>query len=437
MRDLITVVGMNHKTAPVEVREKLSFQETQLPESFQQLSRIKGVKESAILSTCNRVEIYTVFKPGTSNAQDICDFLSAFHQVPPETFRDCIYELSDAHAIRHIFRVASSLDSMVLGEPQILGQFKNAYGLATENKATGMILNRLFHKAFSVAKRVRTETRIANSAVSISFAAVELAKKIFDHLSDCQVLLIGAGEMCELAAKHFINAGIYEIYITNRTFNRAMALAEDFGGEAVPFKDYIFLLEKVDIILTSTGATEPIITADIVSRAMKKRKNRPMFFIDIAVPRDVEEKVHNLSNVFLYDIDDLKEVVTASQQEREKEAKKAEKIISEEALQFTHWMDNLEVVPTILKLREHADTIRKEELKKTISKLKNLSEKDKEAIDRLTQAIVNKLLHGPSVMLKQTEKNGAGRSAVEIVQKMFKLNNPDKANILSGKERKS
>jgi len=421
MRDLITVVGLNHKTAPVEVREKLSFQETQLADSFRLLKQLKGVKESAILSTCNRVEVYTVFKSDTSNTEDILNFLSEFHQVPVETFRDCIYALSDVHAIRHIFRVASSLDSMVVGEPQILGQFKDAYGLATQNKATGLILNRLFHKAFSVAKRVRTETRIANSAVSISFAAVELAKKIFDDLSVCRVLLIGAGEMCELAAKHFINAGIYEIYITNRTFNRAIALAEDFGGQAVPFTDYDSLFEKVDIILTSTGATEPIVTADVVAAAMKKRKNRPMFFIDIAVPRDVEEKVNDLANVYLYDIDDLKEVVTANQQEREKEARKAEAIIDEEVNQFLHWLDNLEVVPTIKQLRDHAEAIRQAELQKTLGKLKNLSDKDKQAIERLTQAIVNKLLHGPSVMLKQTEQNGAGSPVVETIRKMFNL----------------
>ena len=421
MRDLITVVGLNHKTAPVEVREKLSFQESQLSDSFSLLKQLQGVKESAILSTCNRVEVYTVFKSDTSNTEDILTFLSEFHQVPVETFKDCIYALSDAHAIRHIFRVASSLDSMVVGEPQILGQFKDAYGLATQNKATGLILNRLFHKAFSVAKRVRTETRIANSAVSISFAAVELAKKIFDDLSACRVLLIGAGEMCELAAKHFINAGIYEIYITNRTFNRAIALAEDFGGQAVPFTDYDALFEKVDIILTSTGATEPIVTADVVAAAMKKRKNRPMFFIDIAVPRDVEEKVNDLANVYLYDIDDLKEVVTANQQEREKEARKAEAIIDEEVAQFLHWLDNLEVVPTIKQLRDHAEAIRQAELQKTLGKLKNLSEKDKQAIERLTQAIVNKLLHGPSVMLKQTEQNGAGSAVVETIRKMFNL----------------
>ena len=421
MRDLVTVVGLNHKTAPVEVREKLSFQEAQLADSFRLLKQLKGVKESAILSTCNRVEVYTVFKSGTSNTEDILRFLSGFHHVPLETFRDCVYALSDTHAIRHIFRVASSLDSMVVGEPQILGQFKDAYGLATQNKATGLILNRLFHKAFSVAKRVRTETRIANSAVSISFAAVELAKKIFDDLSACRVLLIGAGEMCELAAKHFINAGIHEIYINNRNFNRAIALAEDFGGEAVPFTDYDALFEKVDIILTSTGATEPIVTSEVVAAAMKKRKNRPMFFIDIAVPRDVEEAVNDLSNVYLYDIDDLKEVVTANQQEREKEARKAEKIIEEEVAHFLRWMDNLEVVPTIRQLREHADAIRKAELQKTLGKLKELSDKDKQAIDRLTQAIVNKLLHGPSVMLKQTEQNGAGSAVVETIRKMFDL----------------
>ncbi len=425
MRDLITVVGMNHKTAPVELRERLSFQEQQLPQSFERLRGIKGIKESAILSTCNRVEVYSVFKPQTSNMEDIYIFLSDFHQVPVHVFKPCVYEFSDGGAIRHIFRVASSLDSMVIGEPQILGQFKDAYGLATQNKATGVILNRLFHKAFSVAKRVRTETRIANSAVSISFAAVELAKKIFDDLSACRVMLIGAGEMCELAAKHFINAGIYEIYITNRTYNRAIALAEDFGGEAIPFDTYNALFEKVDIVLTSTGATEPIVTAEVVSQAMKRRKNRPMFFIDIAVPRDVEEKVHTLSNVYLYDIDDLKEVVTINQKEREREARRAEKIIEEEVAQFLRWMDNLEVVPTIRQLRERADDIRKAELQKTLSKLKDLSEDDREAINRLTQAIVNKLLHGPSILLKQTEKNGSGSPVVEIVRKMFRLDAPN------------
>lgn len=428
MRDLITVIGMNHKTAPVYVREKLSFQDSQLPESFEKLKAIKGIKECAIISTCNRVEIYNVFEPGTSRTDDIYYFLSEFHQVPLETFKHNIYTLSDSKAVRHIFRVASSLDSMVLGEPQILGQFKDAYGLATQNKATGIILNRLFHKAFSVAKRVRTETKIANSAVSISFAAVELAKKIFGDLSACRVLLIGAGEMCELAAKYFINAGIYEIYITNRTFNRAITLAEDFGGEAVHFENHDSLFEKVDIILTSTGATEPIVTADAVTKAMKRRKNRPMFFIDIAVPRDVEEQVHNLSNVYLYDIDDLREVVTANQQERENEAKKAEKIIDEEVEQFIQWMDNLEVIPTIRQLRERAENIRKAELQKTISKLKNMTDEDKEAIDRLTQAIINKLLHGPSIMLKQTEQNSSSSPIIDIVRKMFKLDEPDKSN---------
>jgi len=425
MRDLITVVGMNHKTAPVELREKLSFQPDQLPYSFERIREIRGVKECAILSTCNRVEVYNVLRPQTSDLDTICAFLADFHQVPLQIFEPCLYRFSDDKAIRHIFRVASSLDSMVVGEPQILGQFKDAYGLAAQYKATGMILNRLFHKAFSVAKRVRTETRIANSAVSISFAAVELAKKIFDDLSACRVLIIGAGEMCELAAKHFINAGIRDIYITNRTFSRAIALAEDFGGEAIPFETFGSLFEKVDIILSSTGAPDPIVTADVVSKAMKRRKNRPMFFIDIAVPRDVEEKVHTLSNVYLYDIDDLKEVVTANQQEREKEAKKAETIIEEEVSHFIQWMDHLEVIPTIRQMRERADELRKVELQKTLSKMKDLSEKEKQAIDRLTQSIVNKLLHGPSVLLKQTGENGTNDYAVAIVRRMFHLDDTD------------
>ncbi len=433
MRDLITVVGMNHKTAPVELREKLSFQPDQIPLSFEKIREIEGIKECAILSTCNRVEVYNVLTSQTSDLDTICAFLADFHQVPLKIFEPCLYRFSDDKAIRHIFRVASSLDSMVVGEPQILGQFKDAYGLATQHKATGTILNRLFHKAFSVAKRVRTETRIANSAVSISFAAVELAKKIFDDLSTCRVLIIGAGEMCELAAKHFINAGIRDIYITNRTFPRAIALAEDFGGEAVPFETFGSLFEKVDIILSSTGAPDPIVTTDVVSKAMKRRKNRPMFFIDIAVPRDVEEKVHTLSNVYLYDIDDLKEVVTANQQEREKEARKAEAIIEEEVSHFLQWMNNLEVIPTIRQMRERADALRKAELQKTLSKMKELPDKDKQAIDRLTQSIVNKLLHGPSVLLKQTGENGTNDNTVAIVRRMFHLDDSDFPNSSSKK----
>jgi len=428
MKDTITVVGLNHKTAPVKVREIISFQEGQFANSFEALRHIRGVTENAILSTCNRVEVYAVFQAGTYDPDIICNFLSDFHHIPPESFRSCIYELTGEKAIRHIFRVASSLDSMVLGEPQILGQFKNAYSLAARHKATGVILHRLFHKAFSVAKRVRTETGIANSAVSISFAAVELAKKIFDDLTRCRVLLIGAGEMCELAAKHFIHAGIPDIYITNRTMKRAIALAEVFGGKAVSFDTFSSLFEKVDIILTSTGAPEPIVTAEKVATTMKKRKNRPMFFIDIAVPRDVEEAVNNLPNIYLYDIDNLKEVVTANQKEREKEAEKADGIIDAEVEQFIRWMENLSVLPTIRSLRNKAENIRKTELEKTLSKIKHLSDKDKTAIDYLSRAIVNKLIHGPSMLLKQTEQSEIGNPVVDIIRKMFGLESDGKNN---------
>jgi len=425
MKDTLTVVGLNHKTAPVKIRETISFQETQLSDSFEALHNIPGLKESAILSTCNRVEVYTLFQAETYKPDTICNFLAAFHHIPPESFRPSIYELTGEQAVRHIFRVASSLDSMVLGEPQILGQFKNAYGLAAKHKATGVILHRLFHKAFSVAKRVRTETGIANSAVSISFAAVELAKKIFNDLSRCRVLLIGAGEMCELAAKHFLHAGIQDIYVTNRTMARAIALAEAFGGKAVSFDRYSALFEKVDIILTSTGAPEPIVTTETVAATMKKRKNRPMFFIDIAVPRDVEEQVNDLSNIYLYDIDNLKEVVTANQQERELEAEKADRIIDMEVAQFIHWMENLDVFPTIRSLRDKAEDIRKKELEKTLSRMKHLSDKDKAAIDYLSRAIVNKLIHGPSMLLKQTEQNESGHPTVDVVRKMFGLNSDE------------
>ncbi len=322
-------------------------------------------------------------------------FLAEYHGLDPETIESHLYDYQGEEAIRHVFRVASSLDSMVIGEPQILGQIKTAYGYATEFKTAGLILNRFLHKAFSVAKRVRTETEIASNAVSVSFAAVELARKIFGTLDDKTVLLIGAGEMCELAARHFINNGVSNVMVTNRTFARAEKLAEEFKGKPILFDNFPDHLLQVDIILSSTGAPNFILGQKKMEEVIRLRRNKPMFLIDIAVPRDIEPKVNDIDNVYLYDVDDLQGVVQANLKERQKEAKKAEGIVDEEIGQFHRWLGTLDVVPTIVSLRGRMEEIRRGELEKTFSNLKDLDKRERKAIEALTSAIINKVLHQP------------------------------------------
>jgi glutamyl-tRNA reductase len=332
-----------------------------------------------------------------------------------------LYAYKGPEAIRHLFRVSSSLDSMVIGEPQILGQIKTAYGYATDHKTSGIILNRFLHKAFSVAKRVRTETQIASNAVSVSFAAVELARKIFDTLEDKTVLLIGAGEMCELAARHFVNNGISKVLVTNRTYERAVKLAEEFQGKPILFDNFTEHLHRVDIVLTSTGAPDYILHHREVEGVIKQRKYKPMFFIDIAVPRDIDPKVNDVDNVYLYDVDDLQEVVQANLKERHKEAKKAEAIIDQEIHQFHQWLSCLDVVPTIVALRERFEEIRQAEVEKTLSNLKDLGKKERKAIEAMATAIVNKALHAPITVLKKTQNGVEGDNYVEAVRTLFDL----------------
>jgi glutamyl-tRNA reductase len=310
---------------------------------------------------------------------------------------------------------------MVVGEPQILGQIKTAYGYAAEYKSSGIILNRFLHKAFSVAKRVRTETKIASSAVSVAFAAVELARKIFDELSDKTVMLIGAGEMCELAAKHFLNNGVRALMVTNRTFERAEKLAEEFDGKAIRFDDLFEYLHKADIVLSSTGAPHTIIGAKDLDDVMRRRKHKPMFFIDIAIPRDIDPKVNDVENVYLYTVDDLQEVVQANLAQRAEEAKKAEDIVSQEIGQFFKWLSSLEVTPTIVALRAKFDEIRRTELEKTLSTWKELPPDAQKRLDALTNAIMNKLLHPPTSLLKQGGQGGRTDLYIDAVRALFDL----------------
>jgi len=420
----IVIVGLSHKTAPVEIREKLAFAPTAMERPLRQMLELPSIAEGLIVSTCNRVELCAVTKEPDAAIAALRRFLAEYHEVSPQEINDNLFDYQGEEAIRHLFRVASSLDSMVLGEPQILGQIKTAYGYAAEFKTAGLILNRFLHKAFSVAKRVRTETAIASNAVSVSFAAVELARKIFDRLDNKGVMIIGAGEMCELAARHFVNNGISKVLVTNRTFERAEKLAAEFEGKAVPFDSFVDRLAEVDIVMTSTGAPNFILGKRQMEEVLKRRKNRPMFLIDIAVPRDIDPKVNDISNTYLYDVDDLQGVVQANLKERQKEAGKAEAIVEQEIGQFYQWLGNLEVKPTIIALRRKLEEIRQQELEKTFGNLKDLTGKQRKSIEAMAGAIINKILHQPTAILKNSQNNDGGEDYVDAIRTLFALPAP-------------
>ncbi|MFH0809303.1 MAG: glutamyl-tRNA reductase [Pseudomonadota bacterium] len=396
----IVVLGLNHKTAPVEIREKLSFPATEVEAVLPRLIELPSVCEAMFVSTCNRVEIYFVCEDVEASAADVRTFLAECHEIPVDLITSCLYVHHSHEAVQHVFRVASSLDSMVVGEPQILGQIKDAYRMAYERHTVGVVINRLLHKAFSVAKRVRTETGVASSAVSISFAAVELSRKIFGSLGGKVAMLVGAGEMAELAAQHLLSNGVERIVVANRTFERGLKLAEQFGGEAVRFEEMYEQLAEVDIVISSTGAPHIVITAAQVKAVMRRRRMRPIFFIDIAVPRDIDPDINEVSNAYVYDIDDLQNVVQTNISERRREALKAERIVEEEVIKFKGWLGLLEVAPTISSLNDKADAIRLREMKKTLAHLKDLPQEHAQAMDVLTRSIVHKLLHDPIICLK-------------------------------------
>lgn len=415
----ILVVGLNHKTAPIEVREKVAFNGPKLEEAVNILKTSNTVRENIILSTCNRVEIYAGVNEINAGVEGIKDFISDFHNVPKALLDKSLYIHKGQEAIRHMYRVASSLDSMVVGEPQILGQLKDAYDAALKNKTTGMYLNKLMRKSVSVAKRIRTETKIAESAVSISFAAVELAKKIFDDLTTKSFMLIGAGEMAELAARHLINSGIKDGYVTNRTKARAEELACEFQGKVVLFDNFTQELRYTDIVICSTGAPHYILMKDEVHKIMKERKQKPMFIIDISVPRNIDPAINDLDNVYLYDVDNLQGIIDTNIQERAKEAEKAEQIVDEEIGSFLKWTAALTATPTIVALRNKAEEIRKNEVEKTLLKMGPLEEKTIRSIEQLTSSIVNKLIHPPTAALKAEEDDK--EQMLGIIQKLYNL----------------
>jgi glutamyl-tRNA reductase len=415
------VAGLSHRNAPVELRERLAIEEDKLREVLSDLQATSVVPEVVVLSTCNRVEVYGVAEaPGEARAL-VFRHLCRQRGIDLGLVEEALYTHLDGDAVRHAFRVAASLDSMMIGEPQILGQVKDAFALAQACETVGPQLHTLFSQAFSVAKRVRTETEIARHAVSVSFAAVELAKKIFAGLSGRAVLLVGAGKMSELAAKHLVEQGAFPIYVANRTWARAQDLARSLSGTPVQWEELQTALGSVDIVVTSTGATQPVISQSMVARIMHGRRGRPLFFIDIAVPRDVEPGVDRLDDVYRYDIDDLKQVVDANLRERAREAQRAEALVEREVGKFLVRQGDVEVIPTIVSLRARLEEIRLVEVKRTLARLPEASPEQRAAIEALSTGIVNKILHAPITKLRESSRAGVSRTVLELVHELFGL----------------
>ena len=420
------LLGVNHKTAPVEVRERFAIPESRLPEAMRALTSRDGIEEGMILSTCNRVELLARSKNGVP--ADIRGFIRDYFQIEPCTIEKHLYEYREKEAVRHLFRVTSSLDSMIVGEPQILGQVKQAYSIARETGTVSSNLDALVTRAFAVAKRVRSETAIGASAVSVASVAVELAQKIFGSLKGRHIYLIGAGKMSELAARHLLAHGAGAIFVANRTYEKAVEMAARFDGEAIPFEKLYETCDKADIVITSTGAPHAIFRRDHGDIFLARRKNRPMFFIDIAVPRDVDPEMNKLDGMFVYDIDDLQQIAASHVADRRVEAERAEEIIAAEVERFSARVQTEAVVPTILSLQEHLEDIRLAEINRVRGRLGPLTSDQEAALDALTHGIINKIIHTPITTLKSAAREGpAATTVVEIIRRIFNLHDKSAA----------
>jgi glutamyl-tRNA reductase len=425
----IVIVGLNHKTAPVEVRERLAFTDEACADSLRALVDGEVVREGLIVSTCNRVEILAASagNQGAEAAGRLSEFLSSVREVPVEMFSGHLYTHADEAAVRHVFRVASSLDSLVVGEPQVLGQVRHAYSLAVEAGTAGRVLHKLVHHALHVAKRVRSETGIAASAVSVSFTAVELGRKIFGTLKGATVLLVGAGEMAELAAQHLAGAGASRILVANRTYEKAQELAVKFGGEAVEMGALERHLSSADIVICSTGAREFVITPEMAERARASRRNRPAFFIDISVPRNVDPEVGKLGNLFVFDVDDLEAVVASNIREREKEAERAELIVESEVMQFQQALRNLDIGPAVGALKEKLRQIAREEFERQRKRLGPLTPEQERAIEAMLMSAVNKISH-PVIHRMRRSYDTGDDGGVQAWRDIFGLEEEDKGS---------
>ena len=415
----ITVTGLNHKSAPVEVRERLHISEEKIPDALRDLQ--KRVPEGLIFSTCNRFEVLSRQEDAEQPRVELVRFISEQRGLDPEVFERYVYYHEGPDAVRHVFRVACSLDSMVVGEPQILGQLKQFFAMAQQEHTIGFTLNAVMERAFTVAKRIRTETQIASSSVSVSSVAVELAIKIFGKLDNKTALIVGAGKMSLHAIRHLKSRGIHLILVTNRTYQKAAEIAEQVQGRAVAFEDLPSRLSEADIVISSTGSTEFILRKEDVHRAMTLRKNRPIFFIDIAMPRDIDPRVNEIANTYVYDIDDLKNMADANRKEREQEAEKAEQIVLAEAESFWHKLKTHEIHPTIREIQSKIEELRKSEIERSMKKLGPLTEEQQKALEQLTSSLTSKILQSSFAELRHLSHEPDGLEKIELIRKLFKL----------------
>ena len=417
----ILTLGFNHETAPIEIRERAAVTADHLEEALQDLIARPGIKEAALLSTCNRTEIYC--RQDTQYADPLKEWIRQYHDWPEDDISKYLYIHPNRDAVRHAYRVASGLDSMVLGESQILGQMKSAFATAHKLGTTGKILNRLFQSSFSVAKNIRTNTGVGTNAVSVAYAAVLLARQIFDSLADQSVMLIGAGETMELVGKHLIEKGVRNILVANRTIERGERLANELNGRAITLDELAGGLSNCDILISSTASTLPLIGKGLVEASLKTRKNKPMFMVDLAVPRDIEEQVKELQNVFLYTVDDLKQIIETNIESRREAASEALEIVDSQSAEFMEWLGSLNSVPTIRALRDHIDQLTEFELEKAF-RLIARGDNPEAVIEQFAYALGNKIMHRPSKSLSDSEES----SLAAAVQEIFNLNLPNTDN---------
>ncbi|MBA2871641.1 glutamyl-tRNA reductase [Anoxybacillus calidus] len=417
----IVVVGVNYKTAPVEIREKLTFNQAELAEAMNVLKEKKGILENVIVSTCNRTEIYAVVDQLHTGRYYIKSFLADWFHLDKEAFTPYLKIYEDEAAVEHLFRVTCGLDSMILGETQILGQVRSSFLLAQEENTIGTIFKQLFKQAVTLAKRAHSETEIGSNAVSVSYAAVELAKKIFGDLKAKHVLILGAGKMGELAVQNLYGSGVQKVTVINRTFEKAKDLAERFSGQAKPLSELQCALVEADILISSTGAKDYVITKDVMMDVEKMRKGRPLFMVDIAVPRDLDPAIAELESVFLYDIDDLQGIVEANLEERKRAAEQIEMMIESEIVEFRHWLNTLGVVPVIAALREKAMAIQAETMQSIERKLPHLSERDRKVLNKHTKSIINQLLRDPILRAKELAAEPNAEEALHLFMKIFNI----------------
>lgn len=425
----LLVLGLNHKSAPVEVREQLAFSPSKVTEALELLRKRFPSCEAVILSTCNRVELYACSPDDSLNEEAVMDFLSVFHGIETDKFREHMYCYSGPELVRHLFHVSSSLDSMVVGESQIVSQVKEAYIAATSCEVTGKIMHQLFQQALAVAKTVHSNSRIAQGKVSISSVAVEFAEKIFQDFSDKTVFVIGAGEMAELVLKSLVEQGTRTVMVSNRSYDRAVNLAKEFGGRAVRFDDLASEIARADIVISSTAAPHYVLHPNHIKEAMLQRKGNPMFLIDIAVPRDINPEVGRLDNVYLYNIDDLQSVVSQNVDDRAKEMETCTVMVEKEVERFMHWLEEMKIGPTIANLREHFHAVGREELHRLRTKLGDVNDTQWQEVVYTMERTLNKLLHEPAKVGKQEAKNGSGHRYVETIKRLFGLHHADRANL--------